>query len=294
MFTEKSVDSKRIVYTPSAFAKGTLLHLQETGSLKALKTHTSTRSKLASYLFFIVLEGHGMLKYNGQSYNLDTGDCVFIDCMNPYSHMTSTDLWKLQWVHFNGDTMPGIYNKYIERGGQPVFRPQKAENYTRILDNIFAIAGSEDYLRDMRLNEALASLLTRIMEMSWIPEKQDTLKRGSAREFSLQDVKNYLDENWAKKITLDDLADKFFINKYYLTRLFKNQYGSPILNYVLDIRITQAKRMLRFSDDTIDSIGKVCGFEDQNYFSRTFKKVEGVTPTEYRKMWVQQEPHQKS
>lgn len=285
MFTEGSVDSKRIVYTPSPFAKASLLYLQETGTLKALKPHTSTRSRLASYLFFIVLDGRGILEYGGKNTPLSAGDCVFIDCMEPYSHITANDLWKLQWVHFNGESMPGIYEKYQERGGQPVFRPQNAASYTDILDSIFSISSSEDYLRDMKINEQLSSLLTKIMEMNWIPEAQ--MKRGSGREYSLQDIKAYLDENWQKKIALDELAEMFFINKYYLARLFKNQYGSSILNYVMDLRITQAKKMLRFSDKQIDLIGRECGFDDANYFTRMFKKVEGASPSEYRKLWKQ-------
>ena len=162
MFTEGSVDSKRIVYTASPFAKASLLFLQETGSLTALKPHTSTRSKLASYLFFIVVDGQGALEYGGKKISLAPGDCVFIDCMEPYSHITSKNLWKLQWVHFNGETMPGIYGKYQERGGQPVFRPQNIEEYKNILDAIFSISASEDYLRDMKINEQLSSLLTKI------------------------------------------------------------------------------------------------------------------------------------
>ena len=111
----KSVNSNRIVYTPSMFAKKALIHLQETGELTALKQHTSSRSKLPSYLFFIVKSGEGELIYEGKSHRLIAGDCVFIDCMKSYSHTTNQHLWKLQWVHFNSDSMPEIYRKYIER-----------------------------------------------------------------------------------------------------------------------------------------------------------------------------------
>jgi len=286
MFTENSVESKRIMYTSSPFAKNSLLFLQETGTLTALKPHTSTRSKLSSYLFFIVLNGCGKLQYCNKEYTLMQGDCVFLDCMNQYSHITKEKLWQLQWVHFDSNAMKEIYEKYVERGGQPVFKPVHIENYKKILDTIFQIAASDDYLRDMRINEQLSALLTKIMEMSWMPEAQVSIKRGESRLYSLQDIKHYLDENWNKKIVLEELADTFYINKFYLARLFKNQYGASILNYVMDLRITQAKKMLRFSDHSIDQIGKECGFEDANYFSRMFKKVEGSSPSEYRTLWA--------
>ena len=286
MFAEKSVESNRIVYTPSAFAKNNLLYLQETGNLKALKNHASTRSTLSSYLFFIVLEGSGTFQYNGQTYDLDTGDCVLIDCMKRYTHKTGSDLWKLQWVHFNGAAMPNIYNKYLEQGGRPVFHTQDPESCTAMLDQIYNFANAEDYLRDMRIHEKLTTLVTRIMELNRRQIDSNDPAQNDTKGFSIQDVKHYLDENWSKKITLDGLADAFYINKFYLTRLFKNRYGTPILTYVLNTRITHAKQLLRFSDDTIENISKTCGFTDQNYFSRIFKKIVGITPSEYRRKWV--------
>lgn len=75
-----SVSSSRIIYTPSTFARTSLLHLQEVGSLQAVHPHISQRENLVSFLCFIVLSGEGELSYEGQTYQLHAGDCVFIDC----------------------------------------------------------------------------------------------------------------------------------------------------------------------------------------------------------------------
>lgn len=75
-----SVSSFRILYTPSTFARTSLLHLQEVGSLQAIHPHTSTRTDLVSFLCFVVLSGKGKLKYEGVDYELRASDCVFIDC----------------------------------------------------------------------------------------------------------------------------------------------------------------------------------------------------------------------
>lgn len=276
------VDSRRILYTPSAFARSCLLHLQEVGTLRALSAHKSQRSNLASYLFFIVLEGEGELEYDGRSYPLSAGSCVFIDCRRPYVHATSTHLWKLMWVHFDGATMPGVYLKYCERGGQPAFRGPDEKDYEELLTQIYRTAGAEDHVRDMHINELLAALLSRLMTSAWSPATQHK-STGSHR--ALSDVKAWIDLHFQEKIALDDLADKFFINKFYLTRLFKEQYGSSIGNYILSLRISRAKELLRFTDLPIDEIGQRCGNSDANYFSRTFRKIEGVSPSEYRKLW---------
>lgn len=282
LFHDSMVVSDRILYTPSTFARSSLLHLQETGTLEARKPHTSHRRGLTSYLFFLVESGSGFLEYEGQSFLLRSGDCVFIDCRKDYAHITENDLWKLKWAHFYGPNMSSIYEKYRERGGLPCFHPRNPENFDFILNRLYELAASEDYIRDMKLCEALTSLLTLLMAESWYPEKA---ARPAAKRQNLQEIKDYLDTHYREKISLDELAERFFINKFYLTRIFKEQFGLSVNNYLLQIRITHAKRLLRFTDLTIEAIGQECGMTDANYFSRMFKKTEGITPGEFRKLW---------
>lgn len=116
------VSSNRILYTASALAKSSLLHLQEIGALKALQPHTSARSGLQSLLFFYVVEGSGELTYQGQRTALGPGSCVWVDCSRPYAHATGAgDLWNIRWIHFFGPMASAIYRKYREGGGKPVF-----------------------------------------------------------------------------------------------------------------------------------------------------------------------------
>lgn len=281
LFHGDLVESRRIIYTPSDFAKTSLLHLQEIGSLQAQKPHISRRENLISYLFFIVSSGTGALVYNGQRHVLASGDCVFIDCSRSYSHENSDDLWGLKWINFYGSNLNSIYAKYLERGGQPCFHPGNLHGFDQLWNDLYQIASSSDYIRDMRIYEKLSSLLTLLMEKSWHKNSSQV----SSTKQNLIAVQEYLDENYSKKITLEELADKFFINKFYLTRVFKQQFGLSVNNYLLQIRITHAKYLLRFTLQSVESIGLECGMGELYYFSRTFKKVEGISPSEYRRMW---------
>lgn len=281
-FQGTSVQSKRILYTPSTFARSNLIHLQEVGILKALEPHTSRRDNLTSYLFFIVLSGSGDLVYENRSYKLNPGDCVFIDCKKSYAHTTSNDLWALKWAHFYGPNLNSIYEKYKERGGQVFFHPEYTDSYISLLDQLISVAESEDYIKDMVIFESLTSLLTLIMKESWHPE---LINPPSVKRQNLQGLKEYLDKNFRHKINLDDLAKSFFINKFYLTRIFKEQFGMSINNYIIQKRITYAKHLLRFTDKNIEEIAIEVGVNDANYFSRMFKKIEEISPGEYRRMW---------
>ncbi|MBE5795780.1 MAG: helix-turn-helix domain-containing protein [Clostridiales bacterium] len=278
----QQVDSRRILYTPSAFARSCLVHLQEVGRLRALSPHRSQRSDLASYLFFVVLEGEGELTYDGAVHALSRGSCVFIDCRRAYSHATSRKLWSLAWAHFDGPTMHGIYQKYVDRGGLPCFRPGDVQPYLDLLAQLQETAAADDHVRDMHINELLCALLSLLMQAGWRPAAH---RSGASSRSRLADVKVYLDSHYNEKIALDDLAEKFFINKFHLTRLFREQYGSTIVNYLLSLRISRAKELLRFTELSVEEIGARCGMPEANYFSRAFRKIEGVSPTEFRRQW---------
>lgn len=134
LFTSSpSVQSSRILYTPSSFAHSSLLHLQEAGSLTAICSHTSKREKLQPYLCFMVEDGEGELVYEGEQYDLQPSDVVFIDCRKAYSHSTGNNnrtgddqsnsvgvnscekLWSLQWCHFYGSNMKRMKRPIVEK-----------------------------------------------------------------------------------------------------------------------------------------------------------------------------------
>lgn len=276
-----SVTSDRVIYTASDFARSSLLSLQETGTLSALKPHTSSRSNLDSYLYFTVVSGSGRLVYGGETYELRAGDSVFLDCTLPYAHTTEEELWTLVWCHFDGPQMAHIYEKYKVRGGKTVFRSQKTLEYREILKKLKTVAASDSYVRDMEINALLSQLLVLLMEDSWNPESNAV----KGKRVQVVSVREYIDGNYASDITLEGLAAQFFINKTYLSEMFKEQYGIALKDYLVSVRITEAKRLLRFTEKTTEEIATMVGINGAAYFSRMFKRVEGVTPTEYRKMW---------
>jgi AraC-like DNA-binding protein/mannose-6-phosphate isomerase-like protein (cupin superfamily) len=280
LFQGEYVSTDRLLYTPSEFARSNLLYLQEIGKSKAMKTHVSKRQNLDSFLFFYVKKGRGVLNYENKEYVVGEGDCVFINCQKPYFHRTSEDLWTLEWIHFNGTNVLPIYLKYIERGGRPVFHPDDLSEALVIFEKLDKVAHSDDYIRDIRINEHLTGLLTFLMGYSWNPEELKANENKTA--FALRE---YLDTHYREKITLDALAEQLLTNKYTLSRDFKEQFGTSIINYLLVTRITHAKQLLRFTDESVEEVGILCGITPLYYFSRMFKQIEGMSPMEYRQRW---------
>ena len=273
-----SVQSNRNIYIPSEFAKKSLIYLQEVGSSKTNKLNTNSRSKLDSYLFFIVLDGTGSINYNNKTYKLSKGSCVFIDCNNKYSH--TSDNWTIKWVHFNGLNSKELYKKYLDRKGLNIFKTKQFNKYESLLGEIQLISNSNDYLKDMNIHEKITFLLSLLLSET-LYEKNNS----NIQIYDIKVIKEYIDNNYLTNISLNELSKKYYINKFYLTRLFKKTYGITINSYINNKKITKAKELLRFSDLSINNISKECGFIDNNYFSRIFKHIENISPKEYRMKW---------
>lgn len=279
------IKSNRYLHTASDAAKEALFYLQETGALQANGLHRSHREGLESYLFFIVQEGSGILEYSGNTYELSKGDCVFIDCHGEYTHMTHDISWTLTWVHFNGPNVARVYSEYLRYGGRNCFRSRDFEKYQEILRQIRQIKkkdGPASFVTDMRIHEKLSALLMLLIEDAYDSKRESGL---SVKRSDIQNVKTYLDNHYKSRISLDELSHTFFIDKYYMVAVFKERYGVTISNYVTRLRIDCGKKLLRFTDKTIEEIGDQCGLGGGNYFARVFKKTEGMSPGEFRRQW---------
>ena len=273
-----TVKSKRIQYTPSSFARASLLHLAEVGRLTALKPHTSQRNNLGGFLFLVVEKGAGIVQVGEKSYHLTAGDAAFVDCSCPYSHSTSDDLWSVYWTHFDGPALLAIYNKFLNRSGKPVFTVSDEAQYIELLQKLYKTAEGASYVRDMGINTLLSALLENIMRDCWTEDKH-TFK-GNVEEIRL-----YLENNYMKRITLDSLSERFFMEKTYLGHVFNQAIGTSPIRYLTTIRVRRIKEFLRFTDNTLGEIATKVGFSSEQYLSRVFKEVEGISPGEYRKRW---------
>lgn len=99
-------------------------------------------------------------------------------------------------------------------------------------------------------------------------------------------VKKYIEENYHKNISLKHIAQRFYMNPVYLGQLFKKTYGVYFKKFLLQLRIQQAKKLLRTTDLRIYEIAEQVGFGSVDYFVTQFEKMEGLTPTEYRRQTI--------
>ncbi len=94
-------------------------------------------------------------------------------------------------------------------------------------------------------------------------------------------IKGYVDENYNKPISLKLIAAEFECSSGYIGRVFKDEYGSSFSDYLNHLRIEEAKKLLIQSGESAANIGMIVGYSEPNYFYRIFKKVTGVSPSEF-------------
>lgn len=93
----------------------------------------------------------------------------------------------------------------------------------------------------------------------------------------------YINANFASIRSISQIAERFYISKFHLCRVFKEAMKITVIDYLNQVRIRNACRYLRSSDKEVGDIALLCGFRDAAYFSNVFKKLTGMSPSAYRK-----------
>lgn len=269
--------SQRVILTPSPFAREHLFFVQEAGHIRLLQSHAGTqRSELDSFLLVQVAAGSGRLHYDKRTFALGAGQCFWVDCRRPHGYRSDDDdPWELRWVHFNGRSAPAFYHLFESRG--PVFTPADGAGIAARLDAVLSLARRWDAGAELHASAEVAALLAEVLAAP------DAAADPAAAR--LDAVRAYIIAHCAENLSLDDLAARFYLSKYYLAHSFKRRYGETIVACLHAARMDTAKQMLRYTDLTLGQIAARCGYKEQAYFTRRFRAAEGQTASEYRRAW---------
>lgn len=153
----------------------------------------------------------------------------------------------------------------------------------RLYEKMFLEFTSEgiNYVEVLRLS--LCELLLKIHRFYKLNHTAPDSAVIKYRHQLIPDCIEYLQKNYSKKITIEELSSNFFLSKSYLSSLFKKATGSGVVEYLQHIRIEKACELLT---DTSLSITEICtqvGYTDYRFFNKSFKKITGLTAHEYRK-----------
>ncbi|MEH7095768.1 response regulator transcription factor [Neobacillus vireti] len=131
-------------------------------------------------------------------------------------------------------------------------------------------------------NLTLQQLRKQFLEFVLESKEMITILRKQSSDGEAHKIKQFVDSHYTENISLKSIAAKFYMNPVYLGQLFKKTYGIYFKDYLLQVRINEAKKLLRQSELKIYEIADRVGFNNTDYFVTMFGKFEKLTPSEYR------------
>ncbi|WJH35215.1 AraC family transcriptional regulator [Paenibacillus sp. CC-CFT747] len=131
----------------------------------------------------------------------------------------------------------------------------------------------------------LETLLIHLIQKLLIPKKSESslssVSSQNRDDVLMEQIIRYLSAHLSHNLTVEQVCAQFTLSRSMLTRLFKKSTNSSFIEYLMQMRITEAKRMIREHSYNFTEIGERLGYTSVHYFSKQFKQITGMTPTEY-------------
>ncbi len=241
------------------------------------------------YEIFYLLNGDCTFFIDHNIYKLSRGDLVIVPAGTIHKSTFPTQGYSDRFVVCFRETSLNWIKEVI---GEAMVKdclqtgiisiPEKRRDYVEAIINkmIFENEG-QDILSPAFIRTSLIELLLFIIRCQKF--EQNVVKEIDVDNKLIQEVATYIYNNYSKRLSLDDMAEKFHISKSYLSKKFKHVTGFGFKEYIVNIRIKNACKMLLDTDMTITDIAFECGFNDSNYFGDAFKHIKGISPYKYRK-----------
>ena len=102
------------------------------------------------------------------------------------------------------------------------------------------------------------------------------------RDFYMKEALGFIDANFQRDLSIEEIADASGLNRSYFSRLFKETFGQSPQQFLIQYRLTKAAELLKNTQISVAEVGRSVGYDNQLHFSRAFKSVFGVPPSEYR------------
>lgn len=268
-------------------------------------THFSRTSD--EYILYALCGGDLYLDEDGVRYHLTSGDFFLLEpglphvgyqkatCDYYYAHFTHPDMSRAK------DDMMAIeamlekrrkslisYNLDPEDPTDPItYLPKQfhlsGNKYRALLHMAVDTYNHREEHYKRVVSAQIHSFLLQVAHEYLMTERVTPLKQRRKSEAVVEQVLEYLNQNYAQPLSGAVLAERFEMNFDYMNRIFSSLAGCPIFSYLNTLRINQAKQLIATTDLPFSEVAYLVGIEDRYYFSKLFRKLTGLSPTEYYK-----------
>ena len=229
------------------------------------------------YAFLYTSSGKAALHYCNGAYPLAADTTAWIDCSKGFQvEITETRQdWRFFLVFASGSSISNYYEDFLTNGGITI-SSKNSPSISVIFHQLYSNAISQTEYSPLIYSKLLCDLMTSLTLDRFIQSRY-----GEEPEHIIK-VIHYIQEHYAEKITLDTIANHFAISKYSLPRDFSTYMNRSLIDYLIDYRIEESKKLLISTNLSVSEISFSTGFTTVNNFLQQFKKRTDLTPSAYR------------
>ncbi len=234
-----------------------------------------------AYQWIQCTSGEGIFQYEQKEYKIKSGQGLFIYPHVKHSYYALQKPWITHWVSFDGYGIKALLESlHISRTDiYDVLNKPLLES--RFYD-CFQLATSKGIYNNIETSAFLFQFLIDIAKHS------EPLQKTSlhSQKNKLEPVLQFIDENYFRAITIEQLAQKVNVTPQYLCVLFQRMIKKRPFEYINEVRVSKSKELILIHRTmSITTISKTVGFESSSYYGAQFKKIEGMTPGKFKALF---------
>ncbi|WP_105617715.1 AraC family transcriptional regulator [Vallitalea okinawensis] len=272
-------------------------------SMKVNPIHTKGVSQCCVYphwheemelLYFT--EGSALCKCNNKSFVVRSGDLIVVNCNELHSAINLSENVRYYCIILDPHILSSRIidlcdSKYINPIIDNTILFKNLISNDKEVSQCIETINSEYTQRQMGFELAIKSTLYRLFVLL-MREHVDTILTDSQVKQRMKNMErfnkvlSYIEANFAIELTLESISEHAHMSKYHFCRMFKQMTGHTVSHYINSVRIQEADRLLITTDLSIGEIAFKVGFRDTSYFSRIYKQIKNISPTEKRKLHI--------
>ena len=272
----------------STFSSPADIHISWAGHRTCTPSHNIGPRVLDTYKLVVVLSGKGYLEQdNHPAIQITAGDMFFIFPQHLHHYWADPeDPWEIMWVAFNSTLCPRFLHSIHITYEHYVLKNILNESIQRGMYQIInALGDDEDHYRFC----AIGSLYTLFYKIDLALRTKETVQQQPEESISAK-IAAFIEQNFYLSIDMDTICQHVSYSRSYISRVFKNDMGMTVSEYIQHVRIRNAQALLRESPLSIQEVSYSVGIDDPLYFSKMFRKLSGMSPRDYRNQSKKEQP----
>ena len=260
-----------------------MLHITDIGYYPKAKHHFRERKEpINQYVFIYCIDGAGSYRIGDQEYTVSANQYFILPAGVPHSYASNKSTpWTIYWLHFQGK----LRDQFLPSHPVPVtISPNeysRLQDRLRLFEEIYS-SFSMGYIKEYMIYSSMC--LYNFLASFIYLEQFRHIMIPSQKEYPFTArVIHFMRENIQQNLTLKELASYFKYSPSHFSALFFGETGVSPMNYFIRLKIQKACEYIELTNMKLNEIATHLGFEDAAYFSRTFTKVMGCSPSVYRK-----------